>query len=97
MKVSWFQMNIKFFVRENLESFNSSPGFQFGSRSTSKCNEFVKPVGRKLNGVRSIKTKACIMLYLTSDCTGRSIKIEAPSSANLTSLWESTVNGELSL
>lgn len=78
--------------------FCRSIGFYFGSRSTSKCNNFSKPVQRRwVNGVSSIRTKTCVILYSDYDCLGRSIKIEAPGSSNLKKRWESTVTGEQTL
>ncbi len=73
-------------------------GYHFGSRSTSKCNNFPEPVKHRwVNGIGSISTKVCVLLYSALDCMERSVKIEAPGTHNLTSVWESTVTGQRTL
>lgn len=65
-------LNINFILIPEIRfgiGFCRSVGFQFGSRSTSKCNNFSKPVQRLwVNGVRSIRTKTCVILYSDYDC-----------------------------
>ncbi len=38
-----------------------------------------------------------MIVYMNNNCTGRSVKIEAPGSNNLTNMWESTITGEHTL
>ncbi len=77
---------------ELFQMYAYSAGYHFGSRSISKCNNFLKPVQNNwVNGVCFIQTKICVILYWREDCVCRSVKIAAPGTTYLTHVWEYTV------